>query len=243
VTVFPFPWDTTFNSEPADNENINLGAGRIRDTKSAIQVREQVDHSWAGDANDGKHVKSEYIVQATDPVLDVGDGAVYTKTIGGNTELFYEDSTGNIIQLTSAGQSASSFPSGTTMTFLQLSPPPGWIQNMGFNDLLVRTVGASGGGSAGGSWVISGLNGSTDNHTLVVGEIPQHTHNVTLPIGATTQVQFLTATAVPTAGTSSVTTDGGTGGGGGHSHTITGSITGDGSWRPAYINACVGTKS
>jgi hypothetical protein len=242
VAVFPIPWDGVFDSEPADNENINLGAGRIRDLKNAIQLRMLVDHSWMGDPNDGKHIKSDYVVQVSDPALDPTDGAVYTKSVAGTTELFYKDSSGRVAQLTSAGQAASSFPTGTTITFLQAAPPAGWVQNMAFNDMMVRVVSAGGGGSTGGNWSITGLNGATDAHTLLVGEIPQHTHNVTVAISPAILVTA-GSTSVPSSGGTVLTTDGGTGGAGGHSHTITNGLTGDSSWRPAYVNACVGIKT
>lgn len=241
MTTFPINWDSAFNSEPADNENINLGAGRIRDLKSAVQLREQVDHSWAGDANDGKHIKSEYMAQGGDPAIDAGDGAVYTKVTGGNTELYYKDSLGNIVQITSVG-STRAFPSGTTMTFLQAAPPVGWVQRNDYNDLMVRLVNDASGGARGGSWNITGLNGITDAHTLAVSEIPQHTHNVTVAISPATNVAG-GGTSVPTSGGTVLTTDGGTGGGAGHTHTLTNSLVGDGAWRPAYANMCVGIKS
>jgi hypothetical protein len=155
VTTFPFAWDAAFDGTPADNENINLGAGRIRDIKSAVQLRMQVDHSWNGDGNDGKHIKSEYLVQAGDPAIDPGDGAIYTKSLSGNTELFYKDSMGNVVQLTALGD-ATTFPSGTKMTFLQPAPPSGWTQGA-YSDQLVRLVSDGSGGTAGGQWVITGL--------------------------------------------------------------------------------------
>jgi hypothetical protein len=243
VTTFPFNWDATFDSEPADNENINLGAGRIRDTRTGVQVRMQVDHSWSGDANDGKHVRSDYMVQSVDPTLDAGDGAVYTKSIGGNTELFYKDSSGSIIQLTLSGMVSTAFPSGTIMLFMQAAPPPGWVQVMGFNDVMIRLVNDNSGGGGGGGWAITGINGVTDAHTLTVGEIPQHTHQVT--VGISPAIPVATgAIDVPASGGVVLTTDGGTGGGGSHTHTISSaSVVGDGTWRPAYVNVCAGVKS
>lgn len=48
------------------------------------------------------------MTESSDPLAGVDTGAVYTKDVSGRTELFYEDDTGAIIQLTSAGAISSS---------------------------------------------------------------------------------------------------------------------------------------
>lgn len=113
MTFFVFTWNSTFLAEPADTEYESLGAERIRDTRSAVGERLQVDHALAGDANDGKHNKVTLPVQATTVTtaaplpLDVGDGCLFSQSVisGGtpNTELFFQDSSGNVVQLTSGG--------------------------------------------------------------------------------------------------------------------------------------------
>lgn len=232
MTTFAFAWDATFNSEPADNENINLGAGRIRDTKSAVQARMQVDHSWAGDANDGKHLKSEYMAQTGDPTLDTGDGAVYSKQVGGNTELFYRDSSGSVVQLTAQGTTPAqrtanynNLPSGTQMLFYA-GPPPGWTINTGVNDQMVRLVNSPGGGG-GGSWIISGLGGgTTDGYSLNAGEIPL--------------VRSAVQTVSPGTGFMAAQID--VVGAAAHVHGLS-TIDSDGSWRPAYVNMVLCVKA
>jgi microcystin-dependent protein len=113
MTSFVFTWNSAFLTEPADTEYESLGAGRIRDTRSAVGERFQVDHALAGDANDGKHnkvtlpVQAATITTAAPLTLDVGDGCLFSQSVtsGGtpNTELFFQDSSGNVVQLTSGG--------------------------------------------------------------------------------------------------------------------------------------------
>lgn len=92
-------------SDPSDAEDINLGAERIRDFKLDIRERVAVDHSFAGDANDGLHLHSEYIPRVSAPTLvNAADGVTYTQVIAGITELFYKDSGGNVTQITSGGR-------------------------------------------------------------------------------------------------------------------------------------------
>lgn len=103
MTAFSEPWDASFEAVPADNEVIKNGAGEIRALKRDVREREAVDHSWAGDANDGKHLHATLRAQGGDPTLDPTDGSIYTKVISGTTEAFYKDSNNRVIQLTSNG--------------------------------------------------------------------------------------------------------------------------------------------
>ena len=113
MTSFEFTWNSTFLAEPAVSEYEILGAERIRDTRYAVGERFQVDHALAGDANDGKHDKVTLPIQTTTVTaaaplsLDPGDGCLFSQSVtaGGtsNTELFFQDSSGNVVQLTSAG--------------------------------------------------------------------------------------------------------------------------------------------
>lgn len=161
MTAFDDTWNLAYEGLPPDTENINLGAGRIRDFKRDIRERVAVDHSFAGDANDGKHLHTTLMVQATDPTLDAGDGSVYTKTVAGVNELFWKDSAGNVLQLTSAGQlKFSEFASGVAMLFPQAAPPTGWTQDATVNDRVLRVVSGAGGGT-GGAWTITGCTVST----------------------------------------------------------------------------------
>ncbi len=104
MTVFTDTWDAAFETTPANSDLLSEGAERIRELKVAVSERVAVDHSWDGDADDGEHTK----VTFTDPLgADPGNvankGFLYTKDIGGVVELFWEDESGNVIQLTTVG--------------------------------------------------------------------------------------------------------------------------------------------
>lgn len=103
MTVFTRTWDAAYMAQPADGENINLGATRIRNGRTDIQERVAVDHSFDGDANDGKHNKVTLVPQALAPTLDAGDGALYGQTASGTTEVFYKNSNGVVQQITQFG--------------------------------------------------------------------------------------------------------------------------------------------
>jgi endosialidase-like protein len=101
MTSFVYTWNSTFLATPADTELENLGAQRIRDTKSATGERVAVDHSLAGDTNDGKHVWATLMPQVGYPfTLDAGNGRLFSATVSGIAELFYQNSSGGVLQLT-----------------------------------------------------------------------------------------------------------------------------------------------
>src|SRR5215469_9795478 len=156
-------WNLAYEGVPADNENISLGASRIRDLKENVRQRANIDHSW-GDANDsGKHLQVTLALSAGTPPTPTGtDGCVWSQQVSGNTELFWRDQAGHILQLTKSGAiNVTTFASGTLLPFPMASPPAGWTQSSAFNDQLLRFVGSGAGGGTGGSWTISGTSVST----------------------------------------------------------------------------------
>lgn len=103
--AFSYTWNATFESQPADTENVSLGAGRIRDHKKAVSERLVVDHSWAGDADDGKHKQLTFVDPlGADPADVTDEGVLYTKDVSAKAELFWKDEDGNVIQVTSVGK-------------------------------------------------------------------------------------------------------------------------------------------
>lgn len=105
MTVFSTTWDTTFEGLPSDNEDLALGASRIRTLKAAIHERLAVDHSWGGNAADGVHIRlslgvSVLNVASADPTTY---GALFSKFVSGGAELCWTDLSGNTVQLTRAG--------------------------------------------------------------------------------------------------------------------------------------------
>jgi hypothetical protein len=160
--VFSEVWNVGFEGLPPDTENINLGAGRIRNLKLDIRQRMAIDHQWAGNAFDGKHLQVQLPAIATPPALDASDGCVFASNPAGATELFYRDSSGNTVQLTLNGAVNSAvFSAGTRLPFHNGAPPPGWVQITGYQDRVIRIVDDNSGTGVGGGWAISGIAVST----------------------------------------------------------------------------------
>ncbi len=104
MTVFTSTWDAAFEAIPADTEARSLGASRIRQTKVAVQERGEVDHSWAGDADDGTHKQVTFVNPlGGDPSTVADQGYLYTKNVSSVVELFWKDESGNVLQLTAGG--------------------------------------------------------------------------------------------------------------------------------------------
>lgn len=242
MTVFTDTWDASYEAIPSDNEDINEGANRIRDFKVAVRQRLAVDHSWAGDANDGKHNQATLRVQGGDPSLDTGDGALYAKVVSSITELFYKDSAGTVTQVTTNGavKVTPAFPTGTKMVFLQAAPPTGWTQDASLTDRTLLFTNGGGGGTLGGSWTISGLTSNVAAHTLTEAEIPSHHHSFTIGIDGTAGGSPAAGSTFAIHNNTAYNTDN-TGGGGSHGHAGS-TISADSNWRPAYILGIAATK-
>lgn len=105
MTAFTYTWNATFTATPADSENWTLGAQRIRETRAATGERLAVDHSLAGNADDGKHLRVTLIPRASAVALplDATNGALFIAPIGGLNEVFYQDSAGTVTQMTGGG--------------------------------------------------------------------------------------------------------------------------------------------
>ncbi len=247
---FPFTdvWDTLYEGTPQDTENRSLGAARIRSLKSDIHQRLAIDHSWNGNDNDGKHtqvtLQNKVISGVAVPPLDPSDGLLYASNKTGRTELYYQDDAQNTTQLTDVGSVAfQGFVAGTTLPFIQAAAPTGWVQSTLYNDQVLRTSGGNGGG-VGGSWTITGLSGATvvAGHALTVAEIPSHTHNVNAETATGGNIGFNAGNSY-FLGQFAITSDGGSGGNGVHTHGATTSVSADGNWRPAYVDAMVCVKT
>ena len=104
MTSFTRTWNAAYEAQPADTENISLGAGRIRDLKADIQERLEVDHFHAGTSDDGAHKKVDFAAPlGADPANVANHGFLYTKDVSAKAELFWEDEDGNVAQVTSGG--------------------------------------------------------------------------------------------------------------------------------------------
>ena len=112
-------------------------------------------------------------------------------------------------------------PSGTRKMFNNATAPAGWTTDATVTDhslwVSSNNGGAKGSGTAFSTYLTGGW--SPAAHTLTAAELPQHTHGLTItgvqanPSGS----RGLYENNAPT-GSSSFTSDGGTGGGGSHVH-------------------------
>lgn len=99
MTSFTNTWNASYESTPADSEDAALGASRIRELKSDVQERMEVDHSWAGDANDGAHKKLTMLEQGSNPTAAAGSGYLFTKDDSGITRLYFMRDDGTVIEI------------------------------------------------------------------------------------------------------------------------------------------------
>lgn len=240
-TSFSYTWNNAFLSQPADTEDVSLGPQRIRATKAAVGERLAVDHSLAGNDFDGYHLKVTLLTLSTIPGASAGSGLLYTSVVNSNNELFFQDSAGNQVQLTSTGaiNTADFIASGTNMLFLQAAVPANWTLYTALNDCVLR-VNNSVGGGVGGSWTISGA--TIGGTSITQANLPNITLSVNVPI-------YL----INSGGVSSNWATGGDdhayyqlqsvgtaplgGSGTPHAH----SFTNDASWRPSYVDCVIGT--
>jgi hypothetical protein len=88
-------WDAT---KPATGAA--LSSADIRANWEALEDALNDDHNFS---TNGEHKKVTLIEQASDPTNAANKGFVYTKDDGGDTELYYEDDSGNVAQITSDG--------------------------------------------------------------------------------------------------------------------------------------------
>lgn len=103
MTTFSFVWNIAYEATPAATDQVSQGDDQLRALKEGVRERMVVDHSWVGDPNDGQHLKVTLKPQLSNLPLDSTNGQLFSKNVGGIVELFYEDTAGNIVQITSAG--------------------------------------------------------------------------------------------------------------------------------------------
>ncbi len=128
MTSFTRTWNAAYEAQPADTENISLGAGRIRDFKSDVQERLEVDHFHAGDTQDGEHKKLTLGAPIATPANVANKGFLYTKDVSSKAELHFEDEDGNEVQLTDAGAiSVVTTIVGEIRLWATASAPTGWV--------------------------------------------------------------------------------------------------------------------
>lgn len=245
-------WNSAYEGIPADTENINLGAGRIRDFKVSVRQRANVDHSWGDAADNGMHNQVSFNLSTAAPTSSTSNSFLFSETASssGSMELYYEDNAGRITQLTSAGalDLPPPFPSGTRLIFPQAAPPTGWAFVGGWGDRVLRFVDDGTGGQLGGGWTISGLSasagigslaasssssgsgsgsfsGTTDGHSISALELPPHSHYFTINTGGTGNGGPASGQYNAAQEQTEYQTDNGPGNGIPHSHTYSGSVS------------------
>lgn len=226
MTTFSENWNAAYEALPADSEDLGDGADRIRDFKKAFRERLNVDHYLdpAGTlADHGEHRQCTLRELAADPTAVANKGFIYTKDDGGDTELYYEDDSGNVVKLTADGALAttSAFAAGTKMLFYQDTAPAGWtLQNTLDDKLVFVTKGSVAGGQTGGAvhasgaWTITGISMAAHTHSVGNSAYQPLAYQVTGPeYGPPT----VTGSASP-------------------------AVTADGTWRPAAYSCIICSK-
>lgn len=142
----PFDWDV---SSPADSSFIADYPANERSQRTAALGSVDADHYAE---TTGLHRRVSMVPLGADPTLVALNGFLYTKTVSGRTELFYQDDNGNVVQLTTVGASAPDKVSkaGDTMTG-KLTISAGGLE-LGADDILLanneQLLGDDAGGTA-----------------------------------------------------------------------------------------------
>lgn len=117
TTLFTSTYDT---NTPLGSDDPAEADDRMREIKSAVQERENVDHYWpltgteVSDADTGEHRKVTLRVGSA-PTAVADKGFVYAKDVTAKAELHYLDEDDNEVQITAAGLLNSAALGGVTL--------------------------------------------------------------------------------------------------------------------------------
>ena len=110
VYATDFSSDTYDTATPAGSDDPAEADDRMRETKSSIRVRENVDHYWpltgteVSDADTGEHRKVLFHAPiASTPTVAENHGDLRVKDVNSKAELHWTDEDENELQLTSMG--------------------------------------------------------------------------------------------------------------------------------------------
>ena len=173
-------------SKPADADIVGQYPAVERLFRDIMESWLLIDHD-----TDGEHTQVTLPELGADPTAVANTGFVYTKDDAGDTELFYRDDSGNIVQLSADGLPGAAFPATTSMLFYQSAAPTGWTKDVAgtLNNHAIRIVTSTAwsGGSKGatGFDVVFGGGRVTTGTTLTAAQsgVPAHTHGPTSGTG------------------------------------------------------------
>ncbi len=113
-------------SKPADADIVSQYPAVERTFRDIMETWLLVDHDTAGE-----HAQVTLPERGSDPSQATNTGFVYTKDDSGDTELYYEDDSGNVVQVTLNGAlNAGGFPANTSLLFYQSLAPTGWTKDV-----------------------------------------------------------------------------------------------------------------
>jgi len=240
----PFNWYLT---TPGDRDIVSQFPPNERSFRLTAHDAFAVEH----DVDNGRHKIGIGDTTARDAITTWVNGSLWVNTTDARNRLQ--------VRISSAWTTSQEFSAGTSIIFCQAAAPTGWVQTSD-NDRVIRVVSGAGAGT-GGAWTISGLSTENVGHTHnIVGstsnESSTHTHNYG---GGTADNIGGSQGTNPTGGPSTSLSP--------HHHDFSGTTTsessyhyhtvsfassgasashthtGDGSWRPAYLNVIRATKS
>jgi len=229
-------------TKPAGSDELRNSDEMIRDNWAALESALGGEHvfSTSGDQT-GQHNKPTFPDQGSTPSQPTATNEVVLYNNGGLLYFLNEAGTKRVL---------GSIPSGTKMLFKQGSAPAGWTFQSEDNDrALINTSTEADGGATGGSWTI-GL--SVNDHTLLIGEMPEHGHTYRVssdsdtdpdaPGGFTTDYESDYTTGPYDSGNATSNDGeqiGSRGDGQAHGHGMSGD---DGTWRPNYVKCITCSK-
>lgn len=175
MPVYTEVWDEAI---PGGSRSRALGDDDIRAFKRAWRERFAHDHIALIDESTtthiGRHKKITFAeIQTADPANEADVGFLYLKDVSGVVELFWEDESGNVVQVSKAGKLAvlgsEGFRSGDLLFSSSEATPTGWSDvSTTYNNKFIRITSSAAPLTTGGA----------DTHSHAAGDYkgPAHTH-------------------------------------------------------------------
>lgn len=172
-------WDET---TPADTALVSTGDNIIRQMKTQMRELVAVEHEMDSSGQDtdwGWHKKVTLYEQGSNPSSVSNAIILFVKDVSGKPELHFKDESGNVMQITSAGQIIAGMTDEIRMFYGTLAQiPDGWALCDGASgrpNLLAKFIR----GIATVSTEPEVNSGGADSVTLTEANMPSHTHAAT----------------------------------------------------------------